>query len=405
MKDLYFKISYFYKKIAKYIFSFLIVIAPAMTIYSSPIPKVSLFEFFFILFVIFTLIFDLKKYRLTTSLIPFLAVIAINVIYVVWNNNDRTLLDDVGTSARLLFTYFLLFVFANDYFSYKFSLKVLVVAAFIFSVYGLIQEVLSFAHIYLYNYIPLLPEFPGDAGNTYQALIDAGKYGFVFRMRSIFREPAHFATYIIVPAILLLFKEKRTVISVVLSFFFFGVAIASLSSLGIIISVGALSVYFVIAIIKNELKPYQIAIIIAVLVIGIILFIVLGGWDYFVNKTFKDDKFINILNDSRLSVFPLLRDFTIPQFIFGHGLSQTVYMSTYVLSIYGTGIIGLFGLSTSIGLFFSNVEKRSSLALLIAFIIMNVGSEIAFGAFTFPFIAFIIKDEEEIVALTKKIQF
>lgn len=405
MKELYFKISDFYKKIAKYIFTCLAVLCPVFTIYGSPIPKVGLLEFLLILFVITTLVFDFKKYTLCKALIPFFVALSINVIYVSWSHVSNDINDAIGTSLRLIFFYFLLIAFTQDYFSYDFGLKVLVVAATILALYGLLQEVFSFAHIYLYNYIPYLPGIDGKDLSKYWMIQDIEIFNLTYRMRSLFTEPAHFATYLIIPATLLLLKKNKTIYTYIFSFFFYGVTFLTLSSMGIIVSSLCLLAYFIIAIVKKELKLYQIIIVASVIAVGIGLFFALGGWKYFIEKTFHKGSFIGILQDSRLTVTPLLIPKQFWTMVFGIGLSNSSYMATFVLATHKIGLIGLIGLSCTIGLLFSNVTKRSTIALFLVYIFMNVGSEIAFGAFIMPFLPFLIIDKEETVTLFKKMSF
>ena len=372
-------------------------------IYSSPIPRISLPEFLLIVFVLLTLIFDFKKYRYESSILPFLLVLILNIAVVVWTKNSDTLTDDLGTSLRLIFYYLIMFFFLRDYFDYKFSFKLLIFISIFLSLYGLLQFAFSFKKIFLYNFIPFLPQISG--GSTYQSIIIDNGWGLQYRMPSLFREPAHFATYLLVPMCLLLFKEKKNVMNISLGLFFAAVSFATLSSLGIIATAGIVVSFIVILFIKKELLLWQRIAFVVALGIGLVVFFVAGGWDFFVSKTFgEDEKFINILTDSRLNVLPLMRKSSVTEFFFGRGMAYIgIYMSSYVLSVYSLGFLGLIGLSAHMAMIFNKIKLTSSIVLLIVYLVINVGSEVAFGSLCLPFIAFLICDQNDPVSFFKRI--
>lgn len=404
-RELLHYIKIYYKGVAKYIYSFLLVIFPLLTIYTCPIPKLTLGEFLLVLFVLLTLIFDFKHYRLSKVLIPFTLAVVINLYFMVLTKYSPELVDDLGTGARLLFDLMILMIFAYDYFDYKIALKILIYVAAFLSLYGLVQLAFSLKKIYLYNFIPLLPQFSGNLGSCYDSIVANYKQQpQFFRMLSLFREPAHFATYLLLPSVLLLLKKDRTIWSTTISLFFLSVAVATLSSTGVIISIIILAAYVVFLFLDKRIKWWQIVIILTVIAGGIFAFVYFGGWNYFIEKTFgKDKSIVGIFNDTRMTVMPMFFKTDILHAIFGRGLaSHGYYAATYVHTIYSLGILGLIGLITTYGLLYNKMTTRSMVALLIAFAILNVGTEVVYGAFGVPYLAFLITNSEERIVLLNK---
>jgi len=245
----------------------------------------------------------------------------------------------------------------------------------------------------------------GVGSDTYSDIVNNAKAGYTFRMCSLFREPAHFATYLLVPAALLLFKKETTIFSHIFGFFFIVVSIATLSSLGIVISGLLIIAYIVFMLFQKKIKLWQKFLLIGIIATTIALFFVLGGWNYFSQKTFgKEFEFKHIFSDSRLTVIPLLFERTIPEVIFGSGLAEIgIFMATFVRATYCLGLVGLIGLSISTALLTLEVKKRSIIVLFASFLINCIASEIAFGAFALIYLSFILSDKEENVVLFKKI--
>ena len=403
MTNIYRKLQEIFRKCAKYIFSALIVLFPLFVFYKSPIPKVSIVEFITFIFVILALVFDFKKYKIAGSIVPFFLVIIIHLISTCWLSESYMLMDSLFTGLRLLFLYFLLMFFTLEYFDYKVALRILVVTALLVSIYGIVQFICGLNKVYLYNYIPILPRIMNAGMDTYEEYVASAQAGYAYRICSIFREPAHFATYLLVPATLLLFKKETTVWSLIFGFLFIVVSFMTLSSLGIIVSALLVVTFLVFLLISKKYKWWHKLIVVGVLTIGITLFFVLGGWKFFATKTFgKDFELKNILTDSRLSVVALLLEKTIPQVIFGSGLAELgIYMSTFVRAAYCMGLIGLIALSITFALQYLKTRKRSLIVLLSAYLLICFGSEIAFGAFALVYLSFILIQKEERISLFK----
>ncbi len=375
----------------EFLFSLIIVVFPILNRYSAPFfDFITLSEFLLLILYPLFLIFIFKT-NLKFIYIPFLILSIYIFINLIINLNETDDFNDlIGTSLRLFFLYFSISILSIIFFNIESSIKILIFISFFISVYGIFQYLFSFSDIYLSTYIPFLKimgQFDID-----KIVLEQSFYGIAFRSRSFLNEPAHFATYLLLPLVIVLFNRRYR--NIKFSLIFSMGIFTSLSSTGIILLVLIWFLYL-IKLLKN-LRVFLITMFLCFSIL--ILTYSLGLIDYFIERTFYGpiNNLSDLLNNSRF--YQILEVNYFSSFInslFGHGLEEIIfYLPGYFKILYSFGILG-FLIFTIILIFQHFNVKGYRKIISLVFIILNIGTEILLGSFTLFYLPFIISKESK----------
>jgi hypothetical protein len=366
-----------------YFFSLLIVLYPILNRYRAPIiPFLTLSEFLLIPY--YFLYFKNSNNKKSLFLILLSIYILINAFLSI--SSSPNIVDLIGTSFRLIFLYFSTSIFSFKFFDIKLAKSFLNTVSLVLSFYAITQFIFSFFNIYLTTYLPFL-EIIGDI-NIDNQIIDQAFYGIQFRSRSFLNEPAHLATYLILPIFLNIFKDNK--VKPTFSFLIMILALlASLSMTGIIL----LIILFTLAIFIRFKKIQIIAFFVFFIIIFSISFFSGIIFDFFsILLNTKIENFMDLLY-SNTRFYQIFEVDYFPSFfkaLFGHGLNElNVYLPSYFQIVFSFGIIGFFiYLLFLVNLLFKSQKTNKNLTII--FIFLNLGTEVLFGNFTifyYPFIA------------------
>lgn len=376
-------------------FSLIVVLFPILNIYASPIPKVTLSEFLLFLFFVVAICIYNTRLKVTMVFLLFCVYIFIDTFIVLTIVPDSLIGDSVGTLARLLFLYAMLFLFSKQFFDFGFGVKALHIVSSIISIYALIQTFFALFDIYLINYIPFLPDMGEGAGNTYAEILAKAAYGLQFRPCSILREPSAVGCYLSLSLSILLFTNKKPRIFLFLSLLYSLVMFITMSSTAIIMLCILWVCYFWKYSIKNrksiqKIIPFVFAIFLVLIIAG-----ATGIIEYFMERTFGGDFSISgLMQSTRFKAISSMFDSsdTWHGVLFGAGLQdRKEYLPGFARVYYGMGLIGFFLVIIQLYQMYKT-SKGEQKMVAISYIILNIGTEILLGCMGFMFLPFIVSE-------------
>lgn len=318
--------------------------------------------------------------------LPFYVYIIMHLLLILLIKDNINYVDTIGSTLRFLLNLTPLVFFVGGYFDYKLGIKVYRTFCLISVYYALTQFILHYAlGLYLPGYIST-PVFPVINHQISEFEDNMMKSWFtVFRPRSFFAEPAHFAEYILGYYTLCLFgecdnpKQRRKDIITVLV----GIVI-SLSSTGILTAFALLLVFFMLKLRKGFSKQ-SFAIVITLIPVALIVLFNTSLPNYFMNR-------FEISAGYRFRSEETLPNFTTFSVIFGESMG-------YKAGFYMTGFLRLFAYFGILGiiLFFigilKTIKNNKSImlrSLVVVFLILNIGTELLFQSILLPYFAIII---------------
>lgn len=376
-------------------FCVLVVIFPLMNRYQSPVSgQITLSEFFLILFLIIAFLFgNVARRRLLISACVVSCYLFLHLFVDFSFLSDSELQDSVGTGLRLLLLYVSLALLVQDFFDRKFATRLLMRAAVLVALYGIVQVVASFFGMTLSTYIPFLP-IMGDVNLDTEVAAKMDE-GFRFRCQSILNEPAALCCYLTLPLILAMFSKdvhtKNRNPQYALIVLFSAVCLISASSTGIIV---VCILWILFAVLQRDkksilgIKIRKLFIIVAFIVMAIVLSVETGLLQYFIDRTFaggleSSTRFYAIgemfgTSDSIITV------------LLGAGLQETMdYLPGFARVYYCLGLVGLIVfMYLLISLYFH--RDGAGKIILFIFFILNIGTEIILGNFVFYYLPFIV---------------
>jgi len=302
------------------------------------------------------------------------------------------LISQLGIQSDMLlrtmrFVLYLLFIalFVREYFDFRLGLKILKIISVISSILLILQFVLlNFANYYLSVYIPGLPlsaESLNELSRNYAL-------GYSNRPNSIFQEPAHFASYVLLFFAITLFsnykKEKLTLILIGVSLILAG------SSTGILLALGLVFLWL-LKLLKelNSTKKIlrYMLVLVFVAILGLI-FIRSPIYNSFVDRTFENGSATEGRFGNYSEVF-LGQSSTLDKVI-GQGM---VDYENYIPGIpriyYYFGTIGL-SIFFFYGLFGIFSKRGFNKIILLLLFTSSFGTEIILGKFIVLYLPFII---------------
>lgn len=302
------------------------------------------------------------------------------------------LISQLGIQSEMLlrtlrFVFYLLFIalFVREFFDFNLGLKILKVTSIISSILLIIQFVLlHFANYYLSVYIPGLPlaaESLNELGKNYAL-------GYAKRPNSIFQEPAHFASYVLLYFGITLFsnykKEKMIIILLGVSLILAG------SSTGILLALGLVFLWL-LKLLKELHSTQKVLNFMLILTFVAIFSLVFSKTQIFVNfvdRTFENGSATEGRFGNYSDIF-LEKTSTVDKII-GHGM---VRYDDYIPGIpriyYYFGIIGL-SVFIFYGLFNMLKKPGYQKITLLLLLISSLGTEIILGKFIILYLPFIV---------------
>lgn len=389
-------------KIIKNIFTILIILFPLFSMYKFFGTRISIADFFAILFILYITIFDFSKENFKKIYLIITSYVFISCIVVVLSNNfeKAQYIDLIGSTIKVLMIFYLASI-NGKYFNKELAKKSIIIVSVICTIYLFIQFILAKFGIFLGGGIPIFEYFRPDVTDYVNNSYVTSK---TYRPRTLFEEPAHYCQYIVVAISLLLYDTnyKKTLNSILIVFLSLGVCL-SMSLIGWIF----LGIVILFYIFNKVNKKYLIAILsIGVATISLLLTIF---WESSVIQNVFVKRFVdsNIFSDERFESYrmiPKMFDVDVLAFLFGHGFieSEIAWVGLvgvyYYFGFFGYIIFIVFSITILRKYFTTQLNKNLFLLILLALI----GTDFVFGKFILINSCFINYDS---IILNKEIKY
>ena len=354
-------------------FTGLVIIYPVLNSYASPVAQVTLSEFLmFVCWGLFVVAHP-KKIRVEWCLVPFCIYLFAYIIVPFTGAifSSYSIVDWVGTAARLLFLYVSVSVLGKNLFNLEKGIKFIRWVAIGLAVYACIQMLMAKFGVFLSTSLPLPVMIDDDIDTIIanRSLIE----GYAFRASSLFREPAHLSTYLIAAlgVELCAHANKRRYGWALL---FSLVTVLTLSSTGILVT-GFIWGLYLFCLRQVSIKQFSVgAIIGSLILLGVsVVGYCLRVWQYFLNRTFHGS-LAGIAHSTRFNDIQamFLSSHSVLGVLFGQGLSQVdSYLPGFARAYLYLGIIGI----VFIAFFLVQLYRQGNYLqrnLLLIFVVLNM---------------------------------
>jgi hypothetical protein len=226
------------------LYTTLIAILPLLSIYSSGIPGINLGELLLLLFLIYSFIFIKKgtyNYNSVISVVMLGWYILVSTLLAMFLDSSQ--INDVFIrTTRFIFYLFIIFYLSRRFFCIIFASSLFKIISVFATFYIVIQSIFYQGFgIILKGFLPFIPVYTAQ----YETFNYLEMYTTIFyRPTSFFLEPAHYAQYVLIGLVVVLFKEENTLKNAALSAFLtFGI-IMSTSGQGVLIAGLVWVIYF-----------------------------------------------------------------------------------------------------------------------------------------------------------------
>ena len=365
---------------AKKVFTFAVTAFMPLAVYSSGISTLSIGDFVLIaafLVGMAALIKNCRNTRIFSPIIAFLIYLVLNAFFA--NQTGSEMLRTI----RFFFYLLEVCLFSRRLFDYEYALKVYRYIAIFATAFLIVQFILyTFFHYYLPGYLPFLSVSRDDLVAFSTKIYNATRTAQ--RMRSIFQEPAHYASYVSgCIAMLLLDKDDRYIRHCV--FLTIGVAISA-SATGIIITAACWVIYFIQKN-KNGISPKK-TLLGIIMVLSAAIFV--SRSDLFKVVIARNSK--NIFEINRFSgyveVWSLFKG-NILNLLFGTGMNlYGDYLAGWSRMLYYFGIVGIILYLFPIILY--SRRNNDALKIIIFLFVMGLGTSIILGGSSMLLLCFAI---------------
>lgn len=368
--------------IVKNIFTILIILFPLFSMYKFFGTRLSIADFFAILFILYITIFDFSKENFKKIYLIIASYVFVSCsIVVLTNNNFETAqyIDLIGSSIKLLMIFYLASI-NGKYFNKQLGKKAIIAVSLIATIYLFIQFILAQFNIFLGGGIPIFEYFRSD-------VIDYVNDSYVtrktYRPRTLFEEPAHYCQYVAVAISLLLYDKdyKKSL----------NASLIVLLSMGICLSMSLIGWMFLGSIIIfrifNKVEKKNLFSILSIVVVTIIMLIAIF-WKTSVVQNVLVKRFVdsNIFTDNRFASYRMLPEILkvdFLTFLFGKGFMDADIAWISVVGIYY--YFGLLGYVVFVIFFIKVIKKHFTTTLnknLFLLILLSfIGTDFLFGKF------------------------
>ena len=305
----------------------------------------------------------------------FLLVAIYGIFSLLLNCNSISVFSDY---IRFLFIYFFVIFISKKYLDFQYGLKAIEILGFVNCIYSDLQLVaIRIMNVYLPSYLPFL-EHREDLKTEFNYL----NYSQFYRPHSIFSEPSHFAEYVLLSliAILFFYYGNKTTKYIVAGFI--SLSLLLTGSTTAVLGTTLIWVFYILKLAKErELKFNPKIGLIVILAIAIFFVIIIrsSSFQIFVTRFFEDHSTVTLrLGDSKS-----LRNITGINSVFGIGLKYDYvaekfgWLPSYGLIYAYFGIVG--EVLYIIAFFYMAVKlkkNRTSKLILLFFLIMNIATEL-----------------------------
>lgn len=355
------------------IFMVFLVIAPILSIYSTPIEGVSVADFLLILslIVLFPRLIRIKRIKFESNYLVFFILYAIISIMIMIIFNNNIMIDRVILRFLKSFLYIVIIVyFMQDFVENRYLIKLLYKTSIFLSIFLIVQVLVYYftniqisGKIPFMSYISSLEEY---SGTGYITIVNGIK---LFRATSLFAEPSHFSQYMLMTLSISLFKNKKVEWKV-----------AILTSIAILMTTSgqgiALVTFVWILWATKELRIKKmdsikvLRIIITLIIFPIVLYIIfnLPFIQTSINRIFLSN--YNAVNIRVEAGYDLFFTNNLVQKLFGIGfgnIASNTYMNSAAYTLLTTGIFGsiLIALYYIKGFITSSPESRVMLIVML----------------------------------------
>lgn len=377
----------------KKIYTWIIVLFVPLTIYKINIMTFTLADAFLICvspIYIINMLMVKRKININKKLFIISILIVFHLIVLIPLSRTGIQSDTLLRTFRYISYLMFIAIFAREYFDFQLGLKLLRFISFFSSIFLIIQFLLlNYGNYYLSGFIPGLPlstESMNEMGRQYAL-------GFVKRPTSIFYEPAHFSSYVLLYFGITLFgdnkKEKVKLILIGLALILSG------SSTGILIAIGLVILWVgkLLGSLNNTKKVINFFMIILFFGLCFLIFTKTQIFNNFLDRTFQSKTATTGRFGNYVDVFSNI-DLNLVEKLIGHGM---VRYEEYIPSIprvyyyFGTAGLVLFCFYSVQYVYIKKGYKRIALVLLL---VSMLGTEIAFGSFMVMYLSFIVEIRE-----------
>ena len=377
------------------LFSFFIVLYPILNRYKTLISFFTLSETILFLFWVIRLLQVSRRIKVIIPVIPFTIYLLIRAAMSYCGVDNYEIVDAVGSTLRVFYIYASFMFLVPAFFNIDKAIMYLRIISWIIGIYAILQIIMAQNGIFLSSYLPFLA--PYDGGEL--DLVNSEKYfyyGFQFRPTSFLNEPAALCVYLILPMIVSLFKPGSKTRSDIFSVILYSVVcIISLSSTGIMMVTLIWIIYLIYYLRSNTIG----AIVLSVALLSAFIFFLNSDlYKYFLNRTFHGNIANGLAYSTRFNSVNNMweNSNSIKGILFGGGL---VGLNSYLPGlqrIYSClGLIAVVLLLAFLIREFIHVDITKRLIIVI-YIILNIGTEIALGCFALYYMAFFVNSNFEV---------
>ena len=366
----------------KILYTLSVLLYAPLSVYTSGISSFLLSDIFlYVVTIILSHRIFAKKGEVVPAYILFIPIIYILFFLVLFAMENTSILL---RTARYI--YYLLFVtvFGKSFFSIELSLSFYEKIAVFSTLFIFIQYVLYFGvGFYLPGFLPFLnvtrDELVSYSYNIYTATNQ--------RMRSIFSEPAHYASYVAFFMYLSLIKNGLNKIvskDIIVCLFITMGIVLSASTTGVLLSALGWFNFFMFKSFNNRINLKYI-ICIPFIVIAILSVLQIDSIQYSIFRLTE-----NLSHEGRIkSTFEMdLSDFSI-QSLFGHGMDlQDVYMASFGRMLFYFGIIGTLIIVSTF--FICALKNKYTFLVFLFMLVMGVGTSLWVSGSFMLYISFLL---------------
>lgn len=363
------------------IYTLFIVLLPLFSVYASGLPGFTMGDIILFIFFIYRLCTGIRNGDLSmgTKMLPIMLLVVMIPVITFISLFGQSQIDSYSIIIRIVrrcFYYMSVAIVSGEWFDANYAKKAIIEVGKIGAIYLFLQYIAFYGgNIILHGYLSFLPVYH----DSYTQLDYQDLYSNMFRPTSFLLEPAHFARYVSVPLVFLLYdtqKRGKWIWSFILS----AAMVASTSGTGMICVVLIWGIWIINnlknAIITGKIRTKYIAIL---LFIAVAVMISLGN-DFIqltINRI-RNSNLIDINTAGGARFRGYLQYFQLPPFnlIFGMGYGSTpntslaTWFSGASYMLYGCGIVGfLICIYLFIRLFFNSIKPAQKILCVVFFLL------------------------------------
>lgn len=369
------------------LFSALIVLFPIFSLYGIYLGAVTLADLL-LLIISIPLYYTLLKNRVTIKafISPLFLIYSIYIIiqFFFVAADSRNWSDMLFRTLRYAYYTITIALLIKNFFLFEYAEKIYKIVAF-FSVIFIIIQTLSFllGGYYIQGYVPFLPVMRTELVDFSQNI---GLDGGDTRPRSIFGEPAHYSQFVLGYLSILLFSSKTSKWTFLGAIFLTFGLLLSVSSTGIL---GAFFIWLIWGVREIRKIKYNNVFYLLVLVPILYACYQLPFFQFFLERMEAGSS-----SSGRFSGYSYLMNdvnYTLSEVFWGHGmqLSFDKYLPGFANIYWYFGLVGLSIFMLTILVAFAEGITKQKIILLI-FLFLNLGTEIAVGPFLLLYMSFVL---------------